>query len=89
MELERRGVPTVSVFTTVFASLAKSEAEVLGLKDFRLVTVRHPMETMSQEEISRAANGIVGEVVRGLVGDRGVGGRSITGVRPEKEEFGS
>ena len=47
------------------------------------------METMSQEEISQAANGIVGEVVRGLVGDRGVGGRSITGVRPEKEEFGS
>ena len=76
MELERRGVPTVSVFTTVFASLAKSEAEVLGLKDFRLVTVRHPLETMSQEEISGAANRIVDEVVRGFLGDRGVSSRN-------------
>ena len=74
MELERRGVPTVSVFTTVFASLAKSEAEVLGLKDFRLVTVRHPLDTMSREEISKAANSVVDEVARGLVGDRGVSG---------------
>ncbi|OGP21195.1 MAG: hypothetical protein A2038_15240 [Deltaproteobacteria bacterium GWA2_57_13] len=79
MELERRGVPTVSVFTTVFASLAKSEAEVLGLKDFRLVTVRHPMETMSEEEISEAVNNIVDEVARGLLGDRGVSGRNTTG----------
>ena len=78
MELERRGVPTVSVFTTVFASLARSEAEVLGLKDFRLVTVRHPMETMSQEEISEAVNNIVDEVVRGLIGDRGVSDRNVT-----------
>ena len=76
MELERRGVPTVSVFTTVFASLAKSEAEVLGLKDFRLVTVRHPLDTMSREEISKAANNIVDEVVNVLVGDRGVSGRN-------------
>jgi len=78
VELERRGVPTVSVFTTVFASLARSEAEVLGLKDFRLVTVRHPMETMSQEEISEAVNNIVDEVVRGLIGDRGVSDRNVT-----------
>lgn len=70
-------MPTVSVFTTVFASLAKSEAEVLGLKDFRLVTVRHPLEGMSQEEISQAANHMVDEVVRGLLGERGVSGRSI------------
>ncbi len=79
----------MSVFTTVFASLAKSEAEVLGLRDFRLVTVRHPLETMSQEEISQAANDVVDEVVRGFLGDRGVGGRSITGIRPEKKEFRS
>lgn len=69
-------MPTVSVFTKVFASLARSEAEVLGLKDFRLVTVRHPLETMSQEEISEAANRIVDEVVRGFLGDRGVSGRN-------------
>jgi hypothetical protein len=69
-------VPTVSIFTTVFASLAKSEAEVLGLKDFRLVTVRHPLDNMSEEEISRAANSIVDEVARGLIGDRGAAGRS-------------
>lgn len=69
-------MPTISVFTTVFASLAKSEAEVLGLKDFRLVTVRHPLDNMSQEEISQAASKIVDEVARGLLGDRGVAGRS-------------
>lgn len=71
-------MPTVSVFTTVFASLAKSEAEVLGLKDFRFVTVRHPLDTMSQEEISQAANNIVDEVVHGFLGDRGVSGRGVT-----------
>jgi hypothetical protein len=67
-------VPTVSVFTTVFASLAKSEAEVLGLKDFRMVTVRHPLDSMSQKEIAAAATAMADEVVRRLVGDRGVSG---------------
>lgn len=67
-------MPTVSVFTTVFASLAKSEAEVLGLKDFRLVTVRHPLDSMSQKDITAAATDIADQVVRGLVGNRGVSG---------------
>jgi hypothetical protein len=67
-------MPTVSVFTTVFASLAKSEAEVLGLKDFRFVTVRHPLDTMSQKEIAAAAVDIADQVARGLVGNRGVSG---------------
>ena len=89
MQLERRGVPTVSVFTTVFASLAKSEAEVLGLKDFRLVTVRHPLDTMLEEEISKAASNIVNEVVSGLVGDRGVSGRASVGAGLKKAESGS
>jgi hypothetical protein len=71
-------MPTVSVFTTVFASLAKSEAEVLGLKDFRLVTVRHPMDTMSPKEIAAAAADIADQVVRGLVGNRGVSGEEAT-----------
>jgi len=67
-------VPTISVFTTVFAPLAKSEAEVLGLKDFRLVTVRHPLDSMSPQEIAAAAKAVADEVVRGLVGDRGIKG---------------
>ena len=67
-------MPTVSVFTTVFASLAKSEAEVLGLKEFRMVTVRHPLDSMSPKEIAAAANAVADEVVRGLVGNRGVSG---------------
>lgn len=69
-------MPTISVFTTVFASLAKSEAEVLGLKDFRLVTVRHPLDGMSQKEIAGAATAIADEVVGGLVGDRGVSNKT-------------
>lgn len=89
MELERRGVPTVSVFTTVFASLAKSEAEVLGLKDFRLVTVSHPLDTMSREEISKAANGVVDEVARGLIGDRGISSHTSVGAGLKKAESGS
>jgi hypothetical protein len=71
-------VPTVSVFTTVFASLAKSEAEVLGLKDFRMVTVRHPLDSMSQKEIAAAANAVADEVARGLVGDRGLRSEGAT-----------
>lgn len=71
-------MPTVSVFTTVFASLAKSEAKVLGLKDFRLVTVRHPLDSMSQKEIAAAATAVAGEVVRGLLGNRGVNGENAS-----------
>jgi len=73
----------------VFASLAKSEAEVLGLKDFRLVTVRHPLDNMSREEISKAAGSIVDEVARGLLGDRGVSGHTSASAGLKKAESGS
>jgi len=41
-----------------------------------MVTVRHPLDSMSPKEIAAAASAIADDVVRGLVGDRGVKARN-------------
>lgn len=64
-------MPTVSIFTTVFAPLAQSEAQALGLKDFRLVKIPHPLESLSRDEIASSVKSIADDVARGLIADPG------------------
>jgi hypothetical protein len=77
-------VPTVSIFTTVFASLATSEAQVLGLRDFKLATMPHPLETMSQGEVSAAVRQIVDDVSGALICGKGVAAKDL---QSGKESF--
>jgi hypothetical protein len=51
VRLERRGLPTAVVGTEPFLDEALEQAHVLGMPDFRIVLVPHPVQLLSQEEL--------------------------------------
>lgn len=66
VELERRGVPTVTVFSTAFAKAAKVQAAGRGLAGLPLVKIPHPMHTaphgVVKERALAAADLIIGQL---------------------------
>src|SRR5258708_7953875 len=67
----RRGIPTVTVFSTVFARAARNQAEGRGMRALHLVTVPHPMHTAPRavvaERADKAVESIVGRLTREFV----------------------
>jgi hypothetical protein len=66
VELERRGVPTVTAFSTAFAEAAKKQAEGRGILNLRLVKIPHPMHTAQRNEIIERADRAVAQFVERL-----------------------
>jgi hypothetical protein len=66
VEIERRGIPAVTVFSTAFADAARIQAAGRGLPDLRLVRIPHPMHTASRELVTRRADTAVDALVERL-----------------------
>jgi transcriptional regulator of NAD metabolism len=43
LNVEKKGIPTVTIATTPFEEPAKAVAEAQGVSDFSLVVVEHPI----------------------------------------------
>ena len=61
--LEEHGVPSVAICTEVFFSAGKVQARVLGHSDLEPLTVEHPIQSLTKEEIRQRADGIVEKIV--------------------------
>ena len=61
--LEEHGVPSVAICTEVFFSAGKVQARVLGHSDLEPLTVKHPIQSLTKEEIRQRADGIVEKIV--------------------------
>lgn len=66
MGLEQRGIPTVTVVTSVFTSLAEEQARVLGVPDLSVVVVGHPVATLSADEVAAMADRAYDQIVSSL-----------------------
>jgi hypothetical protein len=66
VRLEARGVPTAAVGTEPFVDEALEQARVLGMPDYRMVLVPHPIQLLTTEELHRYADGAVDEIVERL-----------------------
>ncbi len=64
--LEERGVPSVAICTEVFFSAGKVQARVLGYNDLEPLTVEHPIQSLTKEQIRSRADGIVDKIVERL-----------------------
>ncbi|HUC49759.1 MAG TPA: hypothetical protein VMA30_10275 [Xanthobacteraceae bacterium] len=69
VEIERRGIPTVNVFSTAFAEAARKQAEGRGLYDLPLVKIPHPMHTAPQKTVTERADAAVASLVEQLTTD--------------------
>jgi len=69
VELERRGVPTVTVFSTAFADAARNQAAGRGMRCLRLVKVPHPMHTAPRHVVTERADNAVQSILERLTSD--------------------
>ena len=51
VEFERRGLATAAVATEPFVDEALEQARLLGMPDYRMVYVPHPVQLLSAEEL--------------------------------------
>ena len=56
VELERLGIATAAVATEPFVDEALEQARVLGMPDYRMVYVPHPVQLLTLEELRGAAD---------------------------------
>ena len=51
VSFEKAGIPSAVFATTEFANAARAQADALGLPDFEVIHVEHPIQPLTQEEI--------------------------------------
>jgi hypothetical protein len=66
VEIERRGIPAVTVFSTAFAGAARIQAAGRGMPDLRLVKIPHPMHTASRAQVTQRADSVLATLVERL-----------------------
>jgi hypothetical protein len=70
VEFERRGLPTAAVATEPFVDEALEQARLLGMPDYRLVYVPHPVQLLSAEELRGYADRVFEDIVGRLTQPR-------------------
>ena len=68
VRLERLGVPTAAVATEPFLDEALEQARLLGMPDYRMVYVPHPVQLLTLEELHASADAVFEEIVARLTG---------------------
>jgi hypothetical protein len=66
VDLERRGIPTVTVFSTAFAAAARKQAAGRGMADLPLAQIPHPMHTAPRNLVAERAEAAVDALVERL-----------------------
>lgn len=59
VEIERHGIPTVTVFSTAFAGAARKQAAGRGMADLPLATIPHPMHTAPRNVVAERADAVL------------------------------
>ena len=66
VRLERRGIPTAAVGTEPFVDEALEQARLLGMPDYRMVLIAHPVQLLTTAELRDRADAAFGEIVSRL-----------------------
>ena len=68
MELERRGIPTVTVCSHLFRRLGDLERRSLGLPDLPMAVTQHPIGGLPAGAVTAKADALLDLVIAGLTG---------------------
>lgn len=69
MELEKLGVPTITVCTDAFVALAREESKNLGMPDLPIAIVKHPLGGEPEDGITERSLVALDQVIEGLSKD--------------------
>jgi len=67
VRLERQGLPTAAVGTEPFLDEALEQARLLGMPDYRMVYVPHPVQLLTLDELHAQADAVFEQIVARLV----------------------
>ncbi len=68
VRLEATGIPTAGVATEPFLDEALEQARLLGMPDYRMVLVPHPVQLLKLAQLQALADGVFDEIVVRLTG---------------------
>jgi hypothetical protein len=63
---EREGVPAIGVMTARFVRAAELMCRVLGMPDYKFVTIGHPISSAQDDELAAYARNTIAQA-RGLL----------------------
>jgi hypothetical protein len=66
--LEAKGIPTVTICTDAFISLAKAIAASKGMSSLCLVVIPHPIAGIAADQVRAKADDAFDEIARSLIG---------------------
>ena len=64
---EERQIPTAVLATEVFLNAAHAQAQALGMPGFTVISVPHPVQNLTPEEVRQRADSVIDEVIYKLV----------------------
>jgi hypothetical protein len=64
---EERQIPTAVLATEVFLNAARAQAEALGMPQFTVISVPHPVQNLTPDEVRRRADHVIEQVVQKLI----------------------
>ena len=64
--LEERGIPSVAICSEVFFAAGKVQANALGYDNLEPITVEHPIQSLTTEQVRSRAEGIVEKITSAL-----------------------
>jgi hypothetical protein len=67
VRLERLGIATAAVATEPFLDEALEQARLLGMPDYRMVYVPHPVQLLTLDELQGYADAVFEQIVALLV----------------------
>jgi hypothetical protein len=68
VSLEELGTPTATICTEGFMEAGAAQARALGMPDYQLVVIGHPLTTMPADEVARQAERAWPQIERILLG---------------------
>jgi hypothetical protein len=66
IRLEQRGIPTAAVGTEPFVDEALEQARLLGMPDYRMVLIPHPVQLLTTEELHGRADAALADIAARL-----------------------
>ena len=65
---EKASIPSAVFATTEFSNAALAQAKALGLPDFKVILVEHPIQPLTPEEVYGRAEAVFGQMVEKVTG---------------------
>ena len=63
---ETSGLPVATFATTEFANAARAQADALGMPDYDVILVEHPIQPLTQDEVNQRADAVYEQLIAKL-----------------------